>query len=344
VERRSRPLKGILSLSSLLFAAAVGLGAGTAGGARTYAARAPQAVVARDAIRAATVRSETLDQSSQLVVGTPVQTEQTPVLMLSCGLRFGKPPGSPNQTVTYSFSVYNQEPKKLRYVAVTDRFDRGNFQGGFIFNLNAHEFRRVAFTRSSEDDAGVAVLLAARPTFYLCGTGPDQGADGTVYPFASMSLTNNTFLLSTKPGDKNGVPISPFATMQTIRFSGKASAVIGIPIQPLALKEWPSFRTGVPGINLLPVVVTACSVTMPTHAGHRAPEVSFSLYNQTPRVVPSAQLSVAVSGRGEIARVYGLRAYEYRTAAFPADERLESALWARGVKVMGCRASVPADP
>jgi hypothetical protein len=248
-------------------------------------------------------------------------------LVLSCQADYLRPIGTEEQQVSYTFTLYNQTDDILTYVALTDRFDYANFQEAFIFDVRPHELRVVR--NVFRPDSVVAKLQWAphRPSFFLCGSGPDQGSEGSLYLFDSLFVRDSHIthlVLLTGPSGKK--PISPFATVSSTQ-PGPSDGAIGAPIQPDAHLELPSYKPGVPGKNLIPVVVTACSIK-----GDRA---LATLFNQTEAVVPVANVVLALYQHSYGASTANLQPFELRQISF----KLPSSDWRSADKpaVVFCR-------
>ena len=251
--------------------------------------------------------------SSQIfgrVPGTPVQLPKAPVLVLSCSGNYAKPIGSADQRISYTFTIYNQTDEKLAYVSLADRFDYASFQMAYVFNLQPHELRVVRLPFAA-DSANTTIIWAHRPSFFLCGSGPDQGADGTIYPFDSLHLSDSRvtrLVLLTGTGTK---PVSPFVTLRSSR-SGSGE-VVGVPIQPDAHFERSIYTPGVPGKNMLPAVITDCGI--------KGESAFATLYNQTNAPMASMELDLAASRKSYSVRVPNLRPFELRRVAFRLPNR-----------------------
>jgi hypothetical protein len=268
---------------------------------------------------ARTTAAGVLGAISLTVPGTPIQTPDTPVLIASCSLEFRKPPGSPDQVVTYHFSVYNQSGRTLHYVALTDRFDVANFQEAFIHDLKPDEFREVRMVRD-ETSAIVAVQLVRRPTFFLCGSGPDQDSNGVILPFSSLTLQTlqiDRLLIPTT----NGNFVSPYETVWSRILNPGAEFVPGVPLQALAADERSTHRPGVPPRNAVPFIIESCSLRLGDKSSKNQAIVQAAIYNQS----PDEFRSVAVSARSNhgtwqsSASANDLRPHEYRKVAWTTE-------------------------
>lgn len=196
--------------------------------------------------------------ASLFVPGTPIQRFDTPVLISSCGLRIKKPIGDANQTVTYEYSIYNTTRNQLHLVAFTDRFDFASFQEAFVYDLKPHEFRRVAMQRRADPSSIEGVLLGKhRPTFFLCGSGPEQDSNGKILPYASLQLKSlqvTRLLVPTIDGEFR----SPFDTIASEVLSPGSTFVPGAPIQTKAADQESTFQANTPPRNAVPYVLAGC--------------------------------------------------------------------------------------
>ena len=269
---------------------------------------------------ARTTATNMLGPNSSIVPGTPIQTPETPVLVASCSLEFRKPPGSLGQVVTYHFSIYNQSGRTLHYVALTDRFDVATFQEAFIHDLKPNELREVRMVRD-ENSAIVAVQLVRRPTFFLCGSGPDQDSNGAILPFSSLALHTlqiNRLLIPTT----NGNFVSPYETVSSRILNPETGFVPGVPLQALAADERSTYKPGVPPRNAVPFIMASCSLRLGRKSSTNQAIVQAAIYNQSPDDFRSVTVS-ARSNDGNwqsSSSVNDLRSHEYRKVAWPIAE------------------------
>jgi len=276
---------------------------------------APGVAEERTDAAATLARSEILDTRSSFVPGTPVEQQDTAVVVLSCGLRYHEAIGNADQTITYQFTVYNQLDKALRVVTLTYRFDKGNVHT-WIYDLSPHELRVVTNVANASSNNATGVLLGAhRPTFFLCGSGPDLATDGTTIEEASMFPRSLPVLRWAVP-ERGGKPYTPFNTASSVDLTDTSSEVPGLPLQRDAMFEQSSYVPDVPPRNLVPVIITSCGAT---HV-HSALRYTVDVYNQTADNRAQVRVELA-DGPQTISSVLlsNLRAHEYRAVSWTSS-------------------------
>ncbi len=282
-------------------------------------------------ISAEIVMSKTITTSTKFIVGTPLQTLKTPVLVLSCAVHFAEPFGSSRQAVWYRYTVFNQTGNDIAESAITDRFDFSNYQAGYALNLKARQLRTFDNPIFGANSFLLRIFWGhGRPEFFLCGSGPDRVRDHTYLPFQSLALRDTNIVQWLIPRDTKGNAYSPFRIIKS-RIVGSGS-IIGVPIQPAALHEVPTFSRHPPTAkNLLRVVVSACSSDGTT--------ATFSLFNQTNTVLPRIFVFAKIADQIRGSAQTNLEPSEYRTIRFPLSRPIEAS---RNIRIMACTATIGA--
>ncbi len=287
---------------------------------------------------AVTTSSAILHQNSRFVPGAAIQTYDTPVVISACSLEYQEPLGSDRQSVVYNFSVYNQTEQTLRYTAITDSFDFANLQEAFVFNLKPHEFRVI---RSYWSTSEIAVLLAPhRPTFLLCGSGPEITSTDAILSYASMARRNLDITRIYIP-TMNGERYSPFRTLSGAVLDNRSAFVPGVPIQPLADDERSTYRPNVPPRHAVPFVLQSCSLTYKKHILPRGTSsvVHLSLYNQTIQEFKAVRISVKPKIGAPLVATYviNLMPHEFRNVNWPLSASVERRIeWKTRPSIIQC--------
>jgi hypothetical protein len=256
------------------------------------------------------IGSDILDKNSQLVPGTPIDKQDTAVLVLACSLQYERPLGSKGQSVAYKFTVYNQGPMPLRYATLTYRFDKGNAYA-YLYDLEPNEVREVTWIASATVDTATGALLGEhRPTFFLCGSGPDVAADGSIIEDASM-FPHSLPVVRVMVPERDGKPYTPFITTKSQVAKDDSAFVAAAPLQRDAMLERSTFIPDVPPRNLTPVIIASC--------GGRYDESHFlnytlSVFNQTAERRDTVQINFSdASGARSAVAITNLQPHEYRT-------------------------------